>query len=845
MATVYLARDVRHDRPVALKVLHPELASALGAERFDREIKLAARLQHPNILTVHDSGDAGGQLWFTMPFIEGETLRERLRREQQLPVADALRIATEAAEALEYAHQHGVIHRDIKPENILLSSGHALVADFGIARALDAGSPALTGTGFAMGTPGYMSPEQASGDRAIDARTDVYSLGCVLYEMLAGEPPFAGPTAQAVLIRALTESPRPVHSIRAGVSAPLDLVLAKALSSAAADRYTSAAEFAAAIGQTADAPVSRLTTAHPPGRRRSRTAGVFVLGLLIGVGALFAWRRSIVDDTPAGVKTLAVLPFENLGPADQEYFAEGMTDEIRGKLASVSGLRVIAGGSSSQYKKTTKLPEQIGQELGVRYLLTGKVRWEKGADGTSRVRISPELVELSDRGAPSTKWQQAFEAVLSDVFKVQADVASQVVQALNVSLGATAAQQLAQRPTGNLQAYDLFLQGQALEGSDPATLRQAIGFYEQAVALDSSFADAWAQLARLLGALYNNSTHREGLAARAKAAATRARMLRPNDAVGHIAMASYYTVIAIDLERAEQETTAAVELSPNDINALSMAGMVAVRRGKVDQATAYLERAVRLDPRAVLASGRLFDLLLRVRRYPEARAASEAVRALAPDNLASIEGAVMLHLAEGDLAGAQGVLRNAPPSVSRPALVAYVATYWDLYWALDREQLDILSRLAPSAFDDARDTWAQVLAQAWWYQGNVQKARAYADSAAVPTRERLRAEPNDAQEHSFLGLMLAYLGKKQEAIAEGERGAAMLSIAKDARDGAYQEHQLVRIYLLVGEPEKALDHLEPLLKIPYYLSPGWLKIDPSFAPLRGNPRFERLVAGGS
>ena len=237
MATVYLAQDLKHDRPVALKVLHQELAALLGPERFQREIKLAARLQHPHILTVHDSGEAAGQLWFTMPFVEGQSLRHRLTREKQLPVEDAVRITREAALALEYAHQHGVIHRDIKPENILLTNdGSTLVADFGIARAIASGDQ-LTQTGMAVGTPAYMSPEQASGEKELDARSDIYALGAVLYEMLAGEPAFTGPTPQAVLMRAMTERPRLLNATRAGVPPALDAVIARAMALTPADRF--------------------------------------------------------------------------------------------------------------------------------------------------------------------------------------------------------------------------------------------------------------------------------------------------------------------------------------------------------------------------------------------------------------------------------------------------------------------------------------------------------------------------------------------------------------------------------------------------------------------------------
>jgi len=266
MATVFLAHDRKHDRPVALKVLHPELAATLGPERFQREIRLAARLQHPHILTVHDSGEASGRLWFTMPYVEGESLRDRLRRERQLPVGDALRIAGEAARALGYAHIHGVVHRDVKPENILLTrDGSTLVADFGIARALG-GDDGLTQTGMAVGTPAYMSPEQAAGDRAIDGRTDQYSLASVLYEMLAGEAPWTGPTAQAIAAKRLTEPAPSVRAVRPNVPGPVDEAIRRALAPVAADRFPSLEQFAQALQITPAAPTGTPTVAAPAPR---------------------------------------------------------------------------------------------------------------------------------------------------------------------------------------------------------------------------------------------------------------------------------------------------------------------------------------------------------------------------------------------------------------------------------------------------------------------------------------------------------------------------------------------------------------------------------------------------
>ncbi|HEY7860197.1 MAG TPA: serine/threonine-protein kinase, partial [Gemmatimonadaceae bacterium] len=300
MATVYLAEDLKHNRKVAVKVLKPELAIAIGAARFLAEIKTTANLQHPHILALHDSGEVNGTVFYVMPYVEGESLRDRLEREKQLPVDDALRIAAEVADALEYAHERGVIHRDIKPENILLQRGHAVVADFGIALAASkTGGARMTETGMSLGTPTYMSPEQAMGAREVDARTDVYSLGCVLYEMLVGEPPFVGPTAQSIVAKVMTESPRSLTGQRRTVAPHVDAAVQKSLEKLAADRFASAAAFAEALrdgGQSLRATVHE--TAHAPARRRSlagrmaRWAAMLVAGVAIASAAFVAGRRS-------------------------------------------------------------------------------------------------------------------------------------------------------------------------------------------------------------------------------------------------------------------------------------------------------------------------------------------------------------------------------------------------------------------------------------------------------------------------------------------------------------------------------------------------------------------------
>jgi len=819
MATVFLAHDLKHERPVALKVLHPEIAAALGTERFHQEIMLAARLQHPHILSVHDSGEAAGNLWFTMPYVEGESLRDRLEKERALAPDEALRITREVADALDYAHSRGIIHRDIKPENILLSSRHALVADFGIARALGADQH-LTSTGMAIGTPDYMSPEQRTADRQIDARTDIYALGCVVHEMLTGKP--------------LTGGATPI-----GMSPQLAATVSRATAPAAADRFTTAGDFSRAL----DAAATTTSPAVGMPRRRPLFA-MLVVGFLLGVGVLFAWSRSR-GSGDAGPKLLAVLPFENLGSSDDEYFADGMTDEIRGKLTALTGIQVIARGSSSPFKKTTKPPQQVARELGAQYLLTGTVRWEKHPDGTSSVHVIPELVQVRSGATPTTKWQQSFDAQLTNVFQVQSDIAGRVARALDVALDDSSQQRLAEPPTANLAAYDAFLRGEAItQGfavADPTVVRRALPYYEQAVALDSNFAQAWARLSLAHTTLYFNGRPNPGDAEGARRAAARAVALAPDRSWGHGAMGSYYVFVLGDNVRSLAEYTEAHRLAPGSAGILTSLASNEAAQGQWQLGLEHMQQAQRLDPRSVLAIRRYADFLLRLRRYPEALEVFDRGLALAPANSDLIEKKAMVFLAQGDLAGARAVLAAAAPAVEPAALVAIVANFYDLMWVLDEAQQALLLRLPPSAFDDDRGAWGIVRAQTYALRGDMAHARVYADTARIAFAEQLRGAPDDPQRHLLLGLALAYLGRKEDAIREGERGVAFKPIAKNQVSGTYYQHQLVRIYMVVNEPDKALDLLEPLVKIPYYLSPSWLTIDPNFEPLRGNPRFQRLV----
>src|SRR5438874_10374052 len=347
MATVYLAQDRKHHRQVAIKVLKPELAAALGPERFLREIDTAARLNHPHILPLHDSGEAEGFLFYVMPYVDGESLRDRLSREKQLPLGDALQIAREVADALSYAHSHDVVHRDIKPENILFEAGHAVVTDFGIARAITAaGGEKLTGTGIAVGTPAYMSPEQAAASARVDERSDIYSLGCVLYEMLAGEPPFTGPSAESIVRQHLAAAPPQVSAMRAAVPPAIDEAIVRALAKTPADRFATAAEFVVALA--APAPRVRAT-----GRRTSRLAAGAAATLLAAAAGLFVLSRPHGTPALAGRtgQSIAVLPFVNVSGAPQEeYLSDGISEELINALSKLPQLQVVARPSSFAFK---------------------------------------------------------------------------------------------------------------------------------------------------------------------------------------------------------------------------------------------------------------------------------------------------------------------------------------------------------------------------------------------------------------------------------------------------------------------------------------------------------------
>ena len=559
MATVYLAQDLKHRRVVAVKLLRSELAGPIGPERFLREIEIAAGLSHPHILPLFDSGSSNGLLYYVMPYIEGESLRQRLDRERQLPIDDALRITREVGEALGYAHGLGFVHRDIKPANILLSHNHAVVADFGIARAITAaGGNQLTEAGLSLGTPAYMSPEQGMQGSEVDGRSDLYSLGCVLYEMLVGDPPFLGHSAQQILARHVMDPVPPPRTVRATVPPGLERALLQALAKAPVDRYATVAQFIEALETTP----------------ASGTQATLVL-------------RSV---PPA--RSIAVLPFVNLsGDPENEYFGDGLAEDLLNLLSGTKSLRVASRTSSFAFKGTKTDLRVITQTLNVGHVLEGSVR-----KAGNRIRVTVQLTGAADG---FDLWSGRYDRELSDVFAIQDEIARTIVDALQVQLTGEQAERLAKRATVDPEAYDCYLKGRHHWNNRPIGIPKAVQYFKEAVAKDPGYALAYTGLADCYGSMggwESNAMKPHDAWPQAAAAARRALELDEGLGEAHTSLGHVHLHYDWDWPAAEREFRRAMDLHPTYSTAHHWFSHLAMARGQTDLSLNESRRCLELDP---------------------------------------------------------------------------------------------------------------------------------------------------------------------------------------------------------------------------------------------------------
>jgi len=629
MATVYLATDRKHQRSVAIKVLGHDLAASLGAERFLREIQTAARLQHPNILALHDSGEVDGSLYYVMPYVDGESLRNRLDRERRLPFDEAIRITREVAAGLAYAHTRGVVHRDIKPENILFSrttpgdAPHPLISDFGIARATTAaGSDTLTQAGISLGTPSYMSPEQASGELRIDGRSDTYSLGCVLYEMLAGHPPFLGTTTQEILARHLRDPVPPLRTIRPDIPDTVERAVSQALAKVPEDRYATPMDFATAL------------TLVPERTRRSRFWSIAAVALAAVLAAGYGFTRLINrsgDRATAGddgVPSIAVLPFTNVnGDSANAPFSDGVADELTTALGGVGGLNVVARASAFSFRRSGLDAREIGRRLGVRYIVEGRVRTSE-----TRRRVGAELIDVE---SGTEIWSDTFDGDIGsgDVFAIQDSITRSIVRQVLPRIAGQALSSPARRPTESGVAHDLYLQGRYFfERRDSVSQTRAQDYFRQAITSDSSYALAYAGLS---DAYSHQSVF--GLASpgvnfpKAREYAERARALDSSLVEVHTSLGFIALFHDWDYAAAGRAFAKAIAIDPRYAPAHLFRAWYLIAVDSVAESLAEGRLALSLDPFSSVISTRLVTFMYLNRHFEEG--VEQASRTLERDSL--------------------------------------------------------------------------------------------------------------------------------------------------------------------------------------------------------------------
>jgi non-specific serine/threonine protein kinase len=843
MGVVYKAQDTKLDRTVALKFLPSHMLADKEAEqRFISEAKAASSLDHPNICTIHDINKTeDDQFYIVMGYYSGETLKKKLDA-GSLQSDTAINYATQIATGLARAHEAGIIHRDIKPANIMITDRDEVkILDFGLAKT--SSEPSLTKLGSTVGTVSYMSPEQSKGNN-VDQRTDIWSLGVLLYQMLSGSLPFQGDYEQAIIYSILNEEPE----FEDNVSGELKSLIIKALAKNPDERYNNLNDMLDDLKKLNRTDLHQ-TTDDKPGRKRKRQA--FIVSSIVGLILAFMLVYFLfIKDSESGESTvdrkmLVVLPFKNLGLPEDEYFADGITEEITSRLSEIKQIGVIGRTSADQYKNTEKSFDQIGEELGVEYLLEGSVRWEKVPGSESRIRVTPQLIKISDG---THIWTERYDAILKSVFDLQSDIAEKVANALDVTLLESEQKLISQKPTDNLEAYDYYLRGISYHhqrGGTKENYRVAEKMYQKAVGLDSNFVLPYIRLAQINITYYWWHWDRsKSRLTRAKYYIDKARKINPDIPEIYIALGQYYYNGFLDYDKALIELENGLQVYPNNSEMLKWIGYIKRRQGKFEEAISYLKRSIELNPLSFLnyELGTTYFLL---KKYEQAEKYEDIAISSVPEWGEPYYWKAKIQIfRNGDVSRAHQILKGCLDVANEgKLLVTFFLVQIRILDGKYEEALEMLSDDRANLYEDPYTFLPkpQIIATIYRLQNKNNLAKDYYDSALVVIEEKLKELPDDARLQSALGIVLAGLGKGDRAIREGKRAVELLPIEKEAWRGWHRELDLAKIYTMVGEYDLAIDKLEYLFSIPGELSVPYIKIDPVWRPLLNIPRFKNVL----
>jgi TolB-like protein/Flp pilus assembly protein TadD/predicted Ser/Thr protein kinase len=851
MGVVYKALDSKLKRTVALKFLS---AQVLGAEdekaRFLHEAQAAAALGHPNICTIYEIDEFEGRSFIAMEYVEGEGLRSMIES-GPLGLERAIDIAVQAAAGLEEAHEKGIVHRDIKPANIMITpKGRVKIMDFGLAKL--GGQTVLTKEGTTLGTVSYMSPEQARGNE-VDHRTDIWSLGVILYEMVTGRVPFKGDYEQATIYSILNDEPKPPTALRTGVPMELERVVRKCLAKDPRERYQTAADLSADLfhfQKSMGAPGARISPPRRAPKRYYKWLGwVFaavVLAFLITqvVPRFYPAPTETPEQRAEGERTrLVVLPFENLGPPEDEYFADGITEEITSRLAAIQELGVISRKSALHFKNSDKTIEEIGAELDVDYVLEGTVRWEPSPDGGSRVRVTPQLIRVSD---DSHIWAERYDERFEAIFDIQTRIAEQVATQLDIALTGSEHELLEARPTENIVAYQLYLRGMdyiAFGHDSEESYSRAQRLFEQAIEIDPGFALAYAKLSHVHRSLYFYGYERtEAQLAKAKEEIDRAIELDPNQPEVRRELGYYYYQGLLDYDRALEEFSSIAVQMPNDAQLLRDIAFIWRRQGRPQQALANLETAFSMNPKDAVLCVEVANTYAGLRQFEKAIEYADRTIAMAPQAYGGyfIKSGCLV-FGRGDVHAAREALESCPDKSA-----SYIV--WALFYVhmCERDYKAVFDMFEASPIDVIRTQNSYLPVSllkgfAGDLMGDSQRAEALYEEALALLRGALEENPDDPRIHSSMGLAYAGLGRKAEAIASGRRAIEIYPITKDALLGVDRLLDMARIYAMVGENGAAIALIREILSVPAFYSLYAFDLDPCYDEVRKEPGYLELV----